>query len=191
MHFPKKNIYSRFFHLLGFKLINQPPPEFHKCIVIYVPHTSNWDYVLGVTCLLGLGMPVRVAIKEFWTRWPFGIVIKRFGGIGIDRSHDSKVSHVDVLAKAIATLDKGALVVTPEGSRKLRTKWKTGFYYIAQKANVPIVTIKGNYADKTAEFGPVILPTATKDEAMITLMQYFKDSKAKFPEWFAVDERYV
>lgn len=188
--FPKKNIYTRFFHFLGYKLINNPPPEFHKCVLIFAPHTSNWDYILGVTCLRGLGMPVRVAIKEFWTRFPFGLIVKPLGGLGIDRSKDSKVSHVDALANAIKDLDKAALVVTPEGSRKLRTQWKTGFYYIAQKANVPIVTIKGNYKDKTAEFGPSILPSASLEEAMTTLMDYYKDSHAKFPADFAVDERY-
>lgn len=188
--FKETNIYTRIFKLMGFTLINEPPKEFHKCVVIYAPHTSNWDYILGVTCLLGLRMPMKVAIKGYWTKWPFGILIKRLGGVGIDRSNKNTTSHVEVLANAIRNLEKAALVVTPEGSRKLRTKWKSGFYHIAQKANIPIITIKGNYKAKTAEFGPVILPTATLEEAMQTLMTYYKDSYAKFPELFAVDDRY-
>ena len=189
--FPKKNIYTRFFKLMGFRLINSPPPEMKKCILLFVPHTSNWDYILGVTCMRGLGMPIKVIIKKMWTKFPFGLIIKPLGGIGITRSVKGGASQVDKIADLIKDYEEIALVVTPEGSRSLRTEWKTGFYYIAQKANLPIITIKGNYKDKTAEFGPVIQPGTQFETAMQTLARYYQDSHAKFPDDFSVDQRYL
>lgn len=136
-------------------------------------------------------MPIKVVIKKMWTKFPFGLIIKPLGGIGITRSDKSGTSQVDKIANLIREYDEVALVVTPEGSRSLKTEWKTGFYYIAQKANLPIITIKGNYKDKTAEFGPVIQPGTTFESAMQTIAQYYKDSKAKFPAEFSVDQRFL
>ncbi len=189
--FPKKNIYTRLFHALGFRLINSPPPEMRKCILLFAPHTSNWDYILGVTCMRGLNMPIKVVIKNMWTRFPFGLIIKPLGGIGITRSDTKGASQVDKIASSIEDYPEIALVVTPEGSRSLRTEWKTGFYYIAQKANLPIITIKGNYKDKTAEFGPVIQHGTDFETAMHTIAQYYNDSQAKYPADFSVDQRYL
>jgi len=189
--FKEKNIYTRFFNLMGFSLINHPPPEMRKCILLFAPHTSNWDYILGLTCMRGLRMPVKVVIKKMWTKFPFGLIIKPLGGIGITRSDKKGASQVDKIANLISDYPEIALVVTPEGSRSLRTEWKTGFYYIAQKANLPIITIKGNYKNKTAEFGPVIQPGTEFEPAMKIIASYYADSEAKFPENFSVDQRYI
>lgn len=181
----------RVFGWMGFKLLNAPPKEMQRCVLLFVPHTSNWDFVNGVTCMKGLNMPIKVAIKNFWTTFPFGLLVKPIGGIGIDRSKTAKVSQVDQLAKVFKEHERIAFVITPEGSRSLRTNWKTGFYYIAQKANVPIITIKGDYKFKTVEFGPVIYPSATFEECMKEVMAYYKACNAKFPEKYSPDIRYI
>lgn len=188
----KPNIWMRFFKGSGFEILNDPPKEMLRCVLLYVPHTSNWDYVYGVSCMKGLNVPIKVAIKKIWTRFPFSLVINTLGGVAIDRSKKSGISHVEQLANIFNKYDDIALIITPEGSRSLRTEWKTGFYFIAKAAKVPIITIKGNYEERNIEFGPVIYPDQkTLEETMRELSSYFKDSKAKFPKDFSVDTRYI
>ena len=192
MHFPKPNFASRLFHLGGFTLLNSPPPEMVRCVLLFAPHTSNWDYVFGLLCMKGLNMPVKVAIKEFWMKFPFRILVKPLGGVAIRRNKNSSKNQVEALADIFKDYARIALVITPEGSRSLRTEWKSGFYYIAQQAKVPIITIKGNFAKRTAEFGPVYDPQIQSfEEVMGDLMRYYANSVAKFPENFSVDQRFA
>lgn len=181
----------RIFGWLGYKVIDPLPVEAQRCVLLYAPHTSNWDFVLGLLCMRGLNVPVKVGIKKMWTSFPFSLIINPLGGIGIDRDKKSTVSHVDQLTEVFSTLENIALIITPEGSRSLRKHWKTGFFYIAQKAQVPIVTIKGNYGDKTVQFGPVIVPGTPLDIAMQKVMHFYGKSQPKFPKQFSVDTRYI
>lgn len=175
-----------------FTIQNDIPKELNRCVFIFGPHTSNWDFYHGKRCMNSLGVPVRIAIKDVWMKFPFGLIIRPLGGIGIKRGKKGQ-SQVDMLADLFKHNDDLALVISPEGSRSKRTKWKSGFYYAAKIANVPIVMIKGNYdAGRTLYFGPVIHPSKTSfDETMRIITDFYRDGVAKFPKNFALDERYA
>ena len=176
----------------GWKLVGKPvPPETFRCVFVYAPHTSNWDFYYGVICMLAWGVPIKVAIKKFWTKFPFGLIVKPIGGVAIDRKRGAGRNQVELLAKIFDDYEKIALVITPEGSRSLRKEWKTGFYHIAQKAKVPIVTLSGDFKTRTVQFGPVFKGRQSLEEVMRQTMAFYKkEGGPKYPEKFSVDVRY-
>ena len=188
----KSKIAKFIFGFHNWTLIGKPiPKEVMRCVFVFAPHTSNWDFYYGVMCMIGWGIPIKVAIKKEWMRFPVGWFIKAFGGVGIDRTKKlNKTEQIESLAKVFDQYDEIAFIITPEGSRSLREEWKLGFYYIAKQANVPIVTLTGNYSSKTIEYGPVLDASKPLEEVMKTMMDFYKTGEAKFPENFSVDKRF-
>ncbi|MFK7810485.1 MAG: 1-acyl-sn-glycerol-3-phosphate acyltransferase [Saprospiraceae bacterium] len=185
-------------NLHGWKLIGKPiPPEAMRCVFVFAPHTSNWDFYHGMMNMFGWGIPVKVAIKNFWTQFPFNLLIKPLGGVGIDRSKktgDRKGAQILAMASVFKRYEKIAFIITPEGSRSKRTKWKQGVYYIAKEAGVPIVTMTANYDTRDITFGPVFHPEKDDLETVMRgMMDFYRvhGIGAKYPEEFALDERYV
>ena len=183
------------FHTHGWKLVGKPiPEEAQRCVFVFAPHTSNWDFYFGVAAMMGWGIPIKIAIKKVWTKFPLGLIVNPFGGIGIDRSkskvRDTK-GQVQNLANVFKDHQKIAFVITPEGSRSKRTQWKTGFYHIARLAKVPIVTLSGDYRKKAVEFGPVFTGNEKLEDIMREMMEFYKPGGGKFPDQFALDERYI
>ena len=189
----KKIIAKILLKIHGWSLVGEVPKEAQRCVFVVAPHTSNWDYYYGMLLMFSWGIPVKVAIKKFWMQFPFGLIIKPLGGIGVDRTPKSagKMEQVKKMAEVVKPLERVAFVIAPEGSRSLRKRWKSGFYHIAKLANVPIVTIKDNYENKTVEFGPVFNPDQPIEEVYRGMMEFYKDGKGKFPEQFSLDERYI
>ena len=95
------------------------------------------------------------------------------------------------MAEVFTRHEKIAFIITPEGTRAKRKKWKTGFYHIAKKAQVPMVTISCNFPDKSIEFGPVFSKEESIDTVMRGMMPFFNKGVGKYPENFALDERYI
>ncbi len=183
------------FKFHGWSLVGKPiPEEVQRCVFVFAPHTSNWDFYHGLMCMRGWNVPVKVAIKKYWMRWPFRWIIKPMGGIGIDRNETKdgkRLNQVDLLASVFKQYQRIALIITPEGSRSARNEWKTGFYHIARKAGVPIVTLTGNFDQRTIEFGPVFTGEEQLDDIMRKMMEFFKKGVGKYPQNFAVDHRYA
>lgn len=190
----KQRITKFLFKWHGWEIIGDPtPPEVFRCVFVFSPHTTNWDFYFGVMCLMSLGVPVKVAIKKFWTRFPFSLIIKPLGGVGINRIKNKDGTgnnQVDMLAELYERYDQIALIITPEGSRSLRKEWKTGFYHIAKKAKVPIVAFSGDYNIQKVWFGPVYKGKETLDEVMRDMMVFYDKSGPKYPADFALDQRY-
>ncbi|NNK90727.1 MAG: acyltransferase [Saprospiraceae bacterium] len=178
----------------GWKLIGEIPKEVNRCVFVFAPHTSNWDFYHGKMCMTGWGVPMKAAIKNFWTKFPFGLIIKPLGGVGIDRSkkeYKGAKGQVKMMANLFKRTDQMALVITPEGSRSRRDVWKTGFYHIAREAGVPIVVFKGDFFKKEIEFGPVYTGDEDLETIMRGMMEFYKDVQGRHPENFALDKRYV
>ena len=177
----------------GWRFVGKPMPvEASRCVFVFAPHTSNWDFYFGLLCMMSLGVPIKVAIKDFWTQFPFGLVVKPLGGVGITRSKKrAHKNHISIMAAFFDKYEHIAFIITPEGTRSRRTKWKTGFYYVAKKANVPIVTFRADFSKRTCDFGPVFSPETDIDAVMKPMMKFFAGGVAYHPELFAVDERYV
>jgi 1-acyl-sn-glycerol-3-phosphate acyltransferase len=112
-------------------------PHIPKYVIILAPHTSNWDFFIGLAIAVALRLRAYWLAKDRFFRWPFHGVIRWFGGIPIDRSHSS-----DVVAQMVQVFKERAkltIALAPEGTRKKVAYWKSGFYHIARSANVPIV----------------------------------------------------
>lgn len=174
----------------GWKVVNKLPKELKQAVVIGYPHTSNWDFKIAMFLIKDQRLKARFAIKKEWLKFPFKIIFEYLGAIGINRSKDKSVSTTDVLATLFDQNEKLLLMISPEGTRSLKTKWKTGFYYIAQKANVPIVTLKADYVSKTISIGELILNTTDFDEDMIKISKCLKGTQGKNPKNSSIDLRF-
>ena len=184
-----------FLKLLGWKIMPGLPPEvFQKCVLVAAPHTSNWDYPIAISAMAVLKVKIRYTIKKEWMRFPLSLLFGPLGGIGIDRrpkkEGDERLSMVDAIVNLFPEHETLCVMVPAEGTRALRKQWKTGFYYIALKAQVPIVLAYLDYAKKEAGIGKVVYPSGNIEADMAEIMAYYQDKNAKFPEKFALDERY-
>lgn len=166
-----------------------------KCVMIASPHTSNWDFYFMRLAFYVLDVPMKVTIKDDWTRFPFSLIIEPMGGIGIDRGPKipgkKRKSYIDTMAELLANNERIAMIVTPEGTRSLNTKWKKGFYYAALKANVPICFGYLDYAKKEAGVGGFVHPTENIDETMRAVMAFYSTVTPKFPEKYGLDADYA
>ena len=191
----RKFIGSLVIKVLGWKIDRNIPKEvFGKCVVIAAPHTSNWDFPIAIYGMKALGVNLRYTIKRSWMRFPTGWFFKILGGIGVDRRPQTeggeKLNLVDAIAALFDKYKQLTVIVQAEGTRSLRTKWKTGFYYIAKKAKVPIALGYLDYKKKIAGIGKLIWPSENMEKDMREIMEFYKDIPPKHPELFALDERY-
>jgi 1-acyl-sn-glycerol-3-phosphate acyltransferase len=188
-------LFRLIFKLQGWKLDWNIPPEAQRCVLIGAPHTSNWDFVYMRAAFDWLKIPLRFTIKKEWLRFPLNLILEPMGALGIDRSTkklgEPRPSMVEVMADLFSKYERLAMLITPEGTRKKNPQWKTGFYYVAQKAKVPIVCGYLDYKTKTAGMGLVIYPSDDFHADMKKIMQFYQNIQAKYPENFSIDERYL
>ena len=132
-------------------------PNLPRFVLIGAPHTSNWDFVIAITAIGALGLRVTWLGKHTLFRWPFGPVLRRLGGVAVDR----RASHGLVGFATEAFRHEEALVIgiAPEGTRRRTVRWKTGFYHIAAGAGVPIVPVYLDYRRRRMGTGVPIHPT--------------------------------
>ena len=180
--------------LFGWKVAESVPPEAQRSVMLAAPHTSNWDFILTRVAFYVLGIPVKIAVKDYWTKFPWGILTKPWGGLGIDRSKkdptNPRPSQIEQMAAFFDKYEKIAMVIAPEGSRSLRTEWKMGFYFTAKLANVPVTFGYLDFKNKIAGVGGVVHLGNDKAADMKKIMDFYKNIEGKFPERFTVDERY-
>ena len=182
------------FRVTGWKLDKNVPPQIKRCIVIAAPHTSNWDYWYAMAAFIIYRLKIRYAIKKEWIRFPFNLITKPLGGIGIDRSAKKegkpRLSQTEALMALFKENDELILLLTPEGTRRKNKHWRTGFYHVAKECNVPILLGYVDYQKKIAGIGKIIYPTDI-DKDMKEIMQFYKQFHAKYPENFSVDINYL
>lgn len=144
---------TRLLHAAGWAF-EGPVPTVDKCVVLAVPHTSNWDGVLLLAVARSIGLDMAWMIKDEWLRGPMGVLLRRLGAVGIDRKHASNM--VQAMIDQFARCDRLALVIPPEGTRSRAEHWKSGFYHIALGAHVPVVPGYLDFARKRGGLGPPI-----------------------------------
>lgn len=165
----------------GWKFEGAVPDE-PKFVIIVAPHTSNWDFPLGVAVLFALGFRVSFMGKHTIFKWPLGKLMRWLGGIPVERS----VSR-DRVAESVAAFngsDKLILALAPEGTRTLVAKWKTGFYHTAHGASVPIVPIVFDFAQKVVRINPPFHTSGDKERDITELKEYYRGAIGKNPENF-------
>jgi 1-acyl-sn-glycerol-3-phosphate acyltransferase len=172
-----------FLRLNGWTVQGSLPPEAGKSVLIAAPHTSNWDlpYTLMVAFVLKLN--VYWMGKQSLFGFPFGPVMRWLGGIAVDRERSTNL--VSASAAALIAADGPVqLVVPPEGTRGKTRHWKTGFYYIALEAGVPIVLAYMDYGRKVAGLGPVFVPTGDVDADMAEIKHFYAGVQGRRPQQF-------
>ncbi len=175
------------FTINGWKLIQQIDRDVSKSVVLGAPHTSNWDLIIAMGGFHKMRFPLKFFIKKEWLRiFPLNKLLLSAGAVSVDRSRHNTM--VDSMAELIRNSTEDiALLITPEGTRKRNCKWKTGFYYTALKAQVPIVLTHLDYSKKLAVFGPTLMPSGDFKKDMEIIKEHYKDVVPKYPENFCLD----
>jgi 1-acyl-sn-glycerol-3-phosphate acyltransferase len=162
--------------VLGFR-VEGDFPNLPKFVVIAAPHTSNWDFPVGLAAKLATGIGAAWIGKHTIFRWPFETILRWVGGIPVDRSASSDV--VGQLVAEFARRPQMVLALAPEGTRKKVERWKTGFYRIAQGANVPIVPVALDFGNKAVRIMPAFTPTGDQDADIAELRRRFDNVRGK------------
>jgi len=189
------SVLSLIFKLRRWKVYAPCPPEAKKCIMIAAPHTSNWDFVYAMVALKKLGLNPRFTIKKEMNVFLLGSWIRSLGALWIDRSpkdgSSERLSMTQVMVDLFNENDTPLTVlVTAEGTRTLTTRWKSGFYYTALEAKVPICLAFMDYKTRTTGVGMCFMPSDNIEEDMKIIMNFYRDKTGRHPESFALDERY-
>lgn len=183
------------FRIRGWKLHQPTPPEAFNCVMVAAPHTSNWDFVYAISALDQLGVNPRFTIKKEYNKFPFGRMIENLGALWIDRTPKAGQTTKESMTQVMAGLFKASkeplsLLVTAEGTRKKVALWKTGFYYAALEAKVPICLAFMDYKTRITGIGMCFMPEGNIEKDMAIVMDFYKDKVGKYPEKFSLDERY-
>ena len=164
--------------------VTEDHPE--KFIICLAPHTSNWDFILGLLYSRSIGMKINFLMKKEWFFWPLGPIFKSLGGIPVYRQ--KKTSMTDAMAETAKKADQFRLCITPEGTRSKTAEWKKGFYFIALKAGLPILLYGVDYEKKLISCKKTVIPIGDVETDMRDIKLYFKDFKGKKPENFTIGE---
>ena len=159
-----------------------PHPD--KYVIALAPHTSNLDFIIGQLYSRAVGMKCNFMMKKEWFFWPMGILMRHLGGIPVYRNKQMKAT--DIMAQQALSLPEFHLCITPEGTRKATTEWKKGFYYIALKAQVPILLYGLDFKHKRIVCTKQIIPNGDIETQMAEIKQYFKDFTGKHPDQFSI-----
>jgi 1-acyl-sn-glycerol-3-phosphate acyltransferase len=172
-----------FLKLSGWKIEGSLPPGTDKCVLIAAPHTSNWDLPYTLMVCFVLRLNVYWMGKQQIFKPPFGAVMKWLGGIPVHREKSSNLvaSSVEAIKAADGPL---ALIVPPEGTRSKTRYWKTGFYWIAVGAEVPIVMAYMDYAQKRSGLGPVFKPSGDVEADMAAIKAFYAPIRGKNADQF-------
>jgi 1-acyl-sn-glycerol-3-phosphate acyltransferase len=170
-----------FLRLNGWQAEGEQPRE-RRYVLIGAPHTSNWDLVYVIALAAMYDLRVSWMGKHTLFRPPFGWLMRRLGGIPVDRRQPGNL--VAQLAQAFEASDSLKLVVPVEGTRGRVSYWKSGFYHIARTANVPIALCFLDYARRRGGFGPVLHPSGDILGDMDRIRDFYRDKTGKHPELF-------
>ena len=177
----KKRIYKwMFFDLMRWKIEGNFNEEIKKCVLMVMPHTSWHDFYIAIICRGATGININWVGKKELFRFPFGWFFKYLGGAPLDRT--GGLNKVDSIAAIFDSKKIFRLGLSPEGTRKKVEQLKTGFYYIALKANVPIIPVALDFGKKAVSFGNPLVPSGNIDLDLAILNTHYIGVKGKFPE---------
>ncbi len=169
-----------FLDLLGWQIIG-PVPKIKKYLIVVAPHTSNWDFSIGVLTrkITPHFNPMYLGKKELFV-FPIGYFFKWLGGYPIERSKNT--NFVDAVVNVYKSKEEFVTSITPEGTRSYNSKWKTGFYYIAKKADIPILRIGIDFSTKQVVLDNLYKIEKPVDKTVDEFKEYFSQFKGKKPE---------
>jgi 1-acyl-sn-glycerol-3-phosphate acyltransferase len=175
----KRLLSKLIFKINGWKIIGVSTyPK--KCVVVTAPHTSNWDFFIGRCYAYIIGIQPKYLTKSELFLPVLGALIKWNGGIPVYRK--AKHNVVDQVVEMINCSDAIIIGIAPEGTRTKVENWKSGFYHMAVKANVPILLLKMDYKNKEVGVICVFMPCGDFEKDMLFIQEQYKGVKGKIPE---------
>lgn len=179
------NLWKKILELTGWK-VDITAPRRDKCVICVAPHTSNWDFLLGLFAYKSLGREANFLMKEFWFFFPLKYLLRALGGIPVPRKGKAHSSLTQSVIELFKTRDYVNLAVTPEGTRSRATRWKTGFLYIAYGAHVPIQLGIIDYKHKDIIIKEEYEPTGDVEADMAYIRGFYSShgEGALYPEKF-------
>lgn len=175
----RRRMSLRVLQLFGWKVYFKPLPGPHGIAVVY-PHTSNWDFPIGLFAKWALDVPFQWLAKDSLFRGTIGRLMRFWGGIPIDRR--APMGATRQLAKQMLEQDWCWVGITPEGTRGYRPHWKSGFYHLAQTAGVPLLLVSFDYKKKELRMTETMQVTGDIERDMQAIRAVYRDVTAKFPE---------
>ncbi|MDD5696161.1 MAG: 1-acyl-sn-glycerol-3-phosphate acyltransferase, partial [Bacteroidales bacterium] len=141
-----------------------------------------WDFIVGRLAFTVLDVPVKFLIKQEMFHHGLGPILKAMGGIPVDRTKSTNM--VEQVALVFDQHESLYIAITPEGTRKLVTNWKKGYYYIAMRANVPVILGFLDYREKRCGLGQVLIPSGDYDRDFHQVEAFYRGRQGKHPERF-------
>ena len=155
-------------------------PPVPKAVVIVYPHTSNWDFIVGILARFAVAIPIGFVGKDSLFRPPFGSLFRRLGGIPVNRRQST--GFVDGLIEAFDKADSLYLAIAPEGTRSKVDHWKSGFYHVAVAAKVPLGLAFIDYSRREVGIENWMTLSGNEAEDLAGIRAYYADKRGKKPE---------
>lgn len=155
-------------------------PELKKYVVIAAPHTSNWDFPLGILTARAIKLKIQWIGKHTIFRWPFGWFFRAIGGTPVQR--DREQNHIQQMAELFDRSEEMVLALAPEGTRSKTDHWKTGFHYIARAAKVPILMCYLDFEHKQVGVGSLFYPGNDIEADFKRIREFYAHKRGKNPE---------
>lgn len=175
----RKRLYGFiFFRLLGWRISGAFDPAIRKCIIMVLPHTSWHDFYIGLFARGIIGLDMHYVGKKELFRFPFGWYFRWMGGAPLDRSGNQ--NKVDAIAEIFKNRNVFRMAIAPEGTRKKVNELKSGFYYIAHKAGVPVLPVAFDYSKKHVVIGQYLYPSGNYGADLKILLAHFVGVRGKF-----------
>lgn len=173
--------------IFGWRVVGDVPPEAQRCVLVFAPHTSAWDFIVGKMALYYMRVPVKFMIKKeaFW--FPLGLILKAMGAIPVNRQQSMRLPVY--AAELFEKNEKLALMIAPEGTRKNTENWKRGFHYIAQKANVPMAIGFMDWKTKTGGIITIKEPSNDYEKDLQEIQKLYYGMQGKYKGQFNLENR--
>ena len=159
-------------------MLARPVPP--KCVIVFYPHTSNWDFPIGLCAKWIVGINFRWVGKDSLFATPLAGTFRRWGGIPVNRREST--GFVGQMRAALDAHDDFRLVITPEGTRSRVAHWKSGFWHLAREAHVPIGLGFIDYARREVGIGAWIEATSVAAADLERMAAFYADRTARRPE---------
>jgi 1-acyl-sn-glycerol-3-phosphate acyltransferase len=157
-------------------------PNLKHFVLIVAPHTSNWDFPIGLMAMFALDLQATYLAKDTLFKAPFGFVLRWMGGVPVDRQSPHNV--VEQMIGHLKNRDRMILALSPEGTRKKIPRWRTGFYWVASGAGVPIVPMTLDFSRKRYIIHPAQMMTGDAEQDIEHLQTFFRADQACKPEHY-------
>ena len=168
------------FWIFGWKVRGQVPPDVKKFVLIVAPHTSNWDFFVGIAARSILKLESKYIAKKELFIFPFGWFFRKLGGYPVDRSKHTRL--VESVIDIYKSKEAFSIAITPEGTRSYAPNWKSGFYYIAEKLNIPVVMVAFNYEKKEVVLEKPFYLTGNSEKDIAEMKNYYRNIPGKNPQ---------